>query len=78
MVKIKKGAHGFEHTMSLTLSGQKSLILLNRYYCRSSDRPGGVMHAGKVVGVGLHVVDFITFIFLSLSSQEFFTNTAPG
>ena len=64
--------------MSLTLSGQKSLILLNKYHRRSSDRPGGVMYAGKVVGVGLHVVDFNRFIFLSLSSQAFFTNTTPG
>ena len=29
--------------MSLTLLGQKSLILLNKYHCRSSDRPGGVI-----------------------------------
>ena len=29
------------------------------------------MHVGKVVGIGLHEVDFNIFIFLSLSSQAF-------
>ena len=64
--------------MSFTLSGQKSRILLNKYHCRSSERPGGIMCSGSMVGVGLHVENFNRFIFGSLSSQAFFTNTTPG
>ena len=64
--------------MSLTSSGQKSRIFVNKYHCRSSDRPGGTMCLGRVVGVGLHVVELKMFILRSLSSQAFLTNTTPG
>ena len=45
----------------------------------SLERSIGIICSGKLVGVGLHVVDFKRFILRSFrSSLAFFTNTTLG
>ena len=55
--------------MSLTLSGQKSRIFWYKYHCLSRDSPGEIICSGKLVDVGLHVVDFKRFILRSFRSS---------
>ena len=63
--------------MSFASSGQKSLILLNKYHCRSIDNPGGGIISGMLWVVGCHGV-LRSLISFSVSSLKFFTYTTPG
>jgi len=76
-VTLKK-VDGFGHTRSLVSSGQNSLILLNKYRCRSKERPGGLMIDGKSSFDGLQVLSESNLISWLSSSIETLTKTDPG
>ena len=56
----------------------KTLILSNKYCCRSSDSPGGGMMGGRSVVVGFQLLSCMRFISLSGLVTESFTITRPG
>ena len=65
VVIYSRGSDGSGQTKSFVLSGQNSLILLYRYHCLSSGKPGGVITAGRSAGDGLHDVSFNKLILRS-------------
>ena len=55
---------GIGHTKSC-VSGQNSLILLNKYHCRCSDNLSGGITGGRVDGCGLYDISLKRLILFS-------------